>query len=356
MSARALELGLVGFGQLARRYYAPALRSRTDIRVSVVVDPFGPSQASAREAFPDVVTAATADALFDQPLDGLIVASPPSTHLSLWNLAAGANLPVFLEKPFVLRGELPYAASGPQARKLLMLDHNRRFWPPYRRIRDAVQASLLGDITTLDILMHVDIRPWCSVTAHRLEPNEGGVLFDLGSQAIDLAYWITGSEPHSVSASSESRAWPNDHLRLQLNFQNGLEARCSLAYTNDAAERIRLIGTRGVIELNNPNMSVHLRGPEKPGGRPWAGASRWTVRDLAVLGYRGLRRSRSMMRYSVAAALGAFVSSIRCNLPFEPGFDDAVATARCLDVMATSLDPGVAAAPASRADPSLSRG
>jgi hypothetical protein len=64
------------------------------------------------------------------------------------------------------------------------------------------------------------------------------------------------------------------------------------------------------------------------------------LRDLFALGYRGLRRSRSMLRYTIAAGLSAFTHSLRQNLPFSPGFEDAVATAQWLDAAARSTEVG----------------
>jgi predicted dehydrogenase len=216
-----------------------------------------------------------------------------------------------------------------------MLDLNRRFWPPYRKIRESVRAGLLGDLKSMEIWLHVDIAPWCSVTSHRLEPGEGGVLYDLGSQAIDLARWITGSEPKMVSASSESRHWNNDHVLVQLEFDEGLQARCNLAYTKHAAERVVVRGVSREVWLCNPNMAVHF----KDSGKSWS--FRRSGRDLVVLCYRAVRRSHSMMRYSVAAVLTAFAESIRRGLPFSPGFDDAAANTKWLDAAAFALEFGV---------------
>jgi len=331
-----LQLGLVGFGRLARKYYVPALRALNGVSLSAVVDPLEASREAARAAFPGIATLADPGALLTRRLDGIIVASPPSTHLALWNLAAGAGLPVLLEKPFALRGELAQAASGERERRLLMLDLNRRFWPPYRRIRESVRAGLVGDLEFVEIWLHVDIRPWCSVTSHRLQLGEGGVLYDLGSQAVDLARWITGREPREVSASSESHRWENDRVLVELGFEGGLRAHCDLAYTERGVERVVVEGRRGRMQLFDPNMAVHLGRRGKAGRSPLG-----CGRDLFVLCYRGLRRSRSMMRYTVAAALAAFTDSIRWGLPLSPGFEDAAANATWLDAAARAMELGV---------------
>lgn len=342
MSGPTLQLGLVGFGRLARKYYVPALRALNGVSLAAVVDPLDASREAACAAFPGVVTLADPDALLRRRLDGLIVASPPSTHLALWNLAAHAGLPVLLEKPFVLRGELAQAAAGDRERRLLMLDLNRRFWPPYRRIRDSVGAGLLGELDSVEILLHVDVRPWCSVTSHRLRAGEGGVLYDLGSQAIDLACWLTGMEPRKVSASSESRQWENDHVVIELGFEGGLRARCELAYSERAFKRVAVEGRRGAMRLLDPNMAIHLGGP---GGSKSARSPVGCARDLAMLCYRGLRRSHSMVRYTVTAALAAFTDSIRRGLPLSPGYEDAAANTTWLEAAALALELGGPVAP-----------
>jgi predicted dehydrogenase len=342
MPGPTLQLGLVGFGRLARKYYVPALRALDGVSLAVVVDPLNASREAARAAFPGVATLPDPEALLRWRLDGLIVASPPSTHLAMWNMAAHAGLPVLLEKPFALRGELAQAASGNRERRLLMLDLNRRFWPPYRRIRESAGGGLLGELDSVDIRLHVDVRPWCLVTSHRLQTGEGGVLYDLGSQAIDLVRWLTGMEPQNVSASSESRQWENDHVLVELGFEGGLRARCDLAYSERAFERVTVEGRRGSMRLLDPNMAIHW------GGRGEGNKRRSPLgcaRDLATLCYRGLRRSRSMVRYTVAAALVAFTDSIRRGVPFSPGFEDAAANATWLDAAALALELGVPVAP-----------
>jgi predicted dehydrogenase len=334
----ALRLGLVGFGRLGRQYYVPALRALDGVSVAAVVDPLDASREAAQAMFPGAAIMAGPDALFSRQLDGCIVASPPSTHLALWNMAAQAAVPVLLEKPFALRGQLAQAASGSRERPLLMLDLNRRFWPPYRRIRDRTVAGLLGELRLVEIRLHVDIAPWCMVTSHRLLAGEGGVLYDLGSQAIDLARWLTGQEPQQVSASSRTHRWSDDHVLIELGFEGGLQARCDLAYSERAFERVVVEGQCGTLCIRDPNMAIHSSGLQAghPGHRLTS-----TVRDLATLCYRGLRRSHSMMRFSVAAAVAAFVDSIRRGAPFSPGFEDAAADTAWLDAAARSIELGV---------------
>lgn len=322
-----LRLGLVGFGRLARSYYLPALRRLPGAALMAIADPLEASRAAAAAAVPAAALCRGLDELLAHRPDALLIATPPSTHLPLWNAAAAAGLPVFLEKPFVLAGELPRAAAAGRAR--LMVNFNRHFWPPYRRVRALVAGRSIGQAVSAEFALHVDLLPWCTVTRHRLSPDDGGVLHDLGSQALALVPWLLGAAPRTVEATLSSERWPDDHAMLRLGFADGSVATCDLAYDTRTYERLSVTGTTGRVRLEDPNMALHR---DRIGARERRGR----LRDLAVYGYRGLRRSRSMARFSIHAALAAFLDAVRRHEPLVPGWDAAVANVRALDAASRS--------------------
>src|SRR5262245_37911146 len=321
--AQPIRLGLVGYGRLARGYYLPALRRLSGAHVVAVADPLDASHAAARAAFPSAVCCRDLDELLANRPDALLVATPPSTHLGLWNAAQAAGLPVFLEKPFVLAGELERAAAEPEARARLMIDFNRQFWAPYQQMRALAASGRIGGVRSATFALHVDLLPWCEVTRHRLSSDDGGLLHDLGSQALAFVPWLLDAQPVTVEAAFTSHRWPDDHATLRLTFPNGAVATCDLAYETRTFERITITGTEGRLRLEDPNMALHL---EPAGGGPRRGR----LRDWAVLGYRALRRSHSMMRFTVHAALAAFVAATRQKMPLAPGWNLAVSNVRAL--------------------------
>lgn len=332
-------LGIVGFGRLARQYYRPALRGARDMNL-LVADTLEASRDAARRDLPGARVFADPAELLAQRPDGVIIATPPSSHLPLWRAASGAGIPVLMEKPFVLRGELPAATGTPREQRLMMIDFNRRFWGPYRRIAELVRSGAIGEVTRAELVLEVNVRPWSTVTSHRFDPAEGGALFDLGSQSVDLAGWLLGREPSAVRAVAEHRPGTGDAVRIDLVFPDGVIARCVVGYCDRTTERLCIEGRRGRIRMADPNMRVHL---ERGGGSsPWAAVS-----DLALLGCRGVLRSRSMSRRSIGLAIGAFVQSVRRSVPFSPGFAEASRSARLLEAAARSLELGTAVDPMS---------
>lgn len=315
----SLRFAIVGFGKLAQKYYVPPLRSLDRIHLVAVADPLPACQSAAKDRIPNVTTySAHQDLLEHEALDAILVASPPSTHLQIWNDACKSEVAVFMEKPFVLKNELARVESSPQARRLLMVNFNRRFWPTYRRLGELSRSGQIGNLEHAEFVLHVNVLEWCSVTAHRLSPGEGGVLYDLGSQMLDLVWSIFSEEPVSILAEIRSKRWVSDHVALGLDFSSGLHVRCELAYGERTRESVVIQGSRGRLRLDNPNMTIHLELKDSP---PHQLADR--CRDAFIFGYRAVRRDRSMLRYTIRASIETFLRSLRVNERFSPGFEDA---------------------------------
>ena len=330
-----LRLGIAGFGRLARDYYVPALRTIPDARVVAVADPLSESRAAASERLssPEVYSD-SAEMLERSRLDAVLVASPPSTHLPIWRDAARRGLAVFLEKPVVLSSQISEIERvNPLPR--LMLDFNRRFWPTYQRVGGLLRSGALGNPVEVDFRLHTDILSWSTVTRHRLAPEEGGILHDLGGHAIDLAIDLFRNEPETVTAESGSRRGEKDNesVRIALRFADGSVFRSDLAYAGRTRERISIGGPRARLHLADPNMAIHVSRNGR--GR----LASWCV-DGAVFGYRALRRNRSMSRSSIRRALSSFVEALRKGTPFCPGFEDAVVNALWVEAAARSAASG----------------
>lgn len=331
---RPLRIGIVGFGRLVREYYVPALSRLRGISTIAVADPLVESRAAAQARLPAATTHAGHETVLDMEPDALLVASPPASHLQIWNDASRAGVPVFMEKPFVLAADMPRARGTPEARRLLMLDFNRRFWPTYRHLRERLREGGLGRIESVELTLHVDLSAWCRVTTHRLDPGEGGLLYDLGSQMLDLAGWLLPDRPMTISAQAWTRRWPDDHMWLRLRDGSGTNVTCDIRYGNRTREGIVVRGTSGGLRLDDPNMALHEAGGEV-GARPLDRG-----RDLLLLGYRGVRRSRSMARHSIAAALAAFFDAVRAGACFQPDFRAAARNVAWLGAASRALASG----------------
>jgi predicted dehydrogenase len=149
--ARTVRIALVGCG-----YWGPkVIRSAAalpDVEVAALVD-LNPDLASALQRHHPTARTATslADAL-SEPIDAVIVATNPSTHVELASEALAAGRHVLVEKPLALTSA-DCRALGEQARSaglVLMAGHTFRFSPSVNHIHGLMQSKELGEIYYVD--------------------------------------------------------------------------------------------------------------------------------------------------------------------------------------------------------------
>jgi len=324
LNHRILTLGIIGYGRLAREYYLPALAATKDVRVVAIADPFEASRLAASTRLPQVHTYSNHEQMLShENLDAVLIASPPSSHLTAWLEARQRKVASFVEKPFALTSQTRQLPELSDVEAALMVNFNRRFWPPYQRVNQAVARGMIGALKDIHFKLHADVARWSTVTRHRLAEGEGGVLHDLGSQAVDLVCQIAQSEPVGVSASVHSKRWESDHVNLELEFPKGLHACCDLAYDQQNCEALTVTGSTASIILREANMTPHLT-------RTGRLSTANRLSDYAWLGYRFLFPTQRLLRYTVTTALSRFVESIRTGGPFHPGYAEARLNLRLL--------------------------
>ena len=232
-----LTLAIVGFGRLAQDYYAPALKLLEPDARYVIVDPALQSRDRAQEIFLEAKCFCGVDELSGISLDAVLIASPPTTHFPIWSRLASANVPIFMEKPFPLPPELPLLESLNHNSAPMVINFNRRFWPPYQRLLGSVSAGAIGVPRNAYLQLVIDVLSWNSVTNHRTMASEGGALQDLGGHVVDLACSFFDSFPAEVSAA-QTQGPDGDRVSLTFRWPDGRSASCIVGYGMSALETI----------------------------------------------------------------------------------------------------------------------
>lgn len=335
-TVQPLQIGIVGFGRLAQNYYVPALRQMGRQFEICVADPLEGSRTAATRAFAGTRTYADYRQLLEnEPLHAVLVAAPPSKHLEIWHAISRRDLPVFMEKPFLLSDELEQIDTEDPAWQKLMINFNRRFWPPYRSLGQHVADGSLGRIKCARFVLNVNVQKWSKVSNHRAQTGEGGVLYDLGSQVLDLALVTFGQQPVEIQARRSGKGVLDERIDMTFRFPDGLIVDCNLAYGARNQESVMIKGEKATLQLRDPNFLAWVERNPSLSGR----LARFAA-ERAALAYRGFFRSRSMLRYSVSASLEAFFETLGTSRPFSPGFEDALRVARYTKAAAVSMAKG----------------
>lgn len=190
-----VNFALLGAGRIGAMH-AANLATRSDARLVRVYDPVGAVAAAVAERH-GAAAAADVDSALGADVDAVLIASSTDTHVPLIIAAAGAGKAVLCEKPIDLslkRVEQCWQAVR-DAGVPIQIGFNRRYDPTHRRVRDLAASGAVGAIYQV-IISSRDPEP---PPAAYLRVS-GGLFRDMMIHDFDLARFVLGEEPTSITA------------------------------------------------------------------------------------------------------------------------------------------------------------
>jgi predicted dehydrogenase len=248
-----LRFGLVGAGGIAQSY-VEVLGDLDEAVVVGVADP-RPDAAQAAAAtlgcrsFPDVEALAQS-----AQLDGILLCTPPSTHVELAEYFVGRGVPVLCEKPFAVKpGEARrLIADADAASVIVTMAAKFRYVDDVQRARDIVDSGILGE----PILFENVFASRVSMAGRwNAEPDVsgGGVLIDNGTHSVDLARYFLGriSEVHAVEGRRIQRLDVEDTAQMFMRTENDVLGTVDLSWSIDKTVDyfVRICCSEGTIEV-----------------------------------------------------------------------------------------------------------
>ncbi|HEU5283934.1 MAG TPA: Gfo/Idh/MocA family oxidoreductase [Burkholderiales bacterium] len=233
-----------------------------------VVRAVEPNAATAREVAAECgvpVTARYEDALADDSVDAVILATPHSLHEAQAVSAARAGKHVFVEKPLglTLESALNIVRACRAARVVLAVGHERRFEPPQVELARLLTAGELGTPLQVEANFSHDKFLALAPGNWRLSAAEApsGGMTATGIHLLDLAIALLGT-PASVYApcATLASALPNgDSLSLLVRFESGATATINVMLATPFVSRFALYGSRGWVEIRD---QAHVEAPQ----------------------------------------------------------------------------------------------
>jgi len=143
------------------------------------------------DSFPNVHAAAALEDVLED-IDGIVIATPPTSHAKLALRAMEAGKHVLVEKPLTVlaeEAELLIDASHEYG-VTLMVGHTFEYNAAVRYLRDLIASGEMGDIFYLDSAR-------LNLGLYRSDVN---VLWDLAPHDISIANFLLGRSPDAVQA------------------------------------------------------------------------------------------------------------------------------------------------------------
>lgn len=207
MTLAPVGLASVGLGWWGRQL-ADAASSDPEARVVTCFARSPDTRASFASDYGCRAAESFDDVLADEDVDGILLATPHSTHADLIEAAANAGKHVFVEKPLTLRvpdGKRAAAAAAANG-VVLQIGHNRRRQTPNRRIKQMIDTGELGVVHLLHGHIFVP-RDQVPRAGWRSDPNESpvGGMTALGIHMVDTFQYFVG--PITRVHAQSRRLW-----------------------------------------------------------------------------------------------------------------------------------------------------
>lgn len=250
-----LKVGLLGAGRIAG-VHATAITAHPNSTLSAVSD-FYPENAEKLAAQYHTVARTTDEIIADPTIDAVLIATSTDTHSDLMEAATKAGKAVLCEKPVDLSLARARACQKVVAStgRPVMIGFNRRFDVNFGGLKSALDAGEIGKAELLSITSFDPAPPPVAYIK-----VSGGIFRDMMIHDFDMAHFIMGEAPVSVSATAACLVDPEigaagdyDTAIVTLRYADGklavIKNSRRAAYGYD--QRIELLGSEGLLQAQN---------------------------------------------------------------------------------------------------------
>ena len=288
---RKLRMALVGGGQGAFIGRVHATAAVLDNRAALVAGALSSDPKKAKDSAADYdIPLSRAYGSYREMIDGesklpageridfVSVATPNYTHYEIAKAAVEAGFNCLCDKPmtFDLKQAEELAAAVEKSGVVFAVTHNYTGYPMVRQARDMILSGELGEINAVRSFY---IQGWLrkriesdnqKQAAWRTDPAKAGAagcFGDIGTHAYNLARYMTGLLPESISchlkAFAHGRAL-DDYGHALVKFENGALGTVTASQVSHGRENdlfIEIDGTKGALEWHQeePNKLIYRR-------------------------------------------------------------------------------------------------
>lgn len=353
----SVGIGIIGAG-FARTTQIPAFRACEGARIVAIASAHrANAERVAREFGIEHVAGDWREVVERADVDLVSIVTPPLTHAEMAIAALDAGRAVLCEKPMAMNAGESDAMRrrAGEAGVLALIDHELRFVPGRRRMREMLRGGEIGQLRHAKFLFRADSRtsadrPWDWWSDREAG---GGALGAIGSHAIDAFRWLLDTEVSKVfcqlgthvkerveKQTGESRpVTTDDEANLLLRFTDGALAQgatgtisLSVVEPGRAEHRLEIFGSEGALMIEDEGRLWHAR----------MGAGQWqeveTERGELAAGMSDSSWSRGFTTFS--RAIVAALREGRDRIEEAASFEDGHRTQLVLDAARRSHESG----------------
>ena len=270
-----MKIAIIGLGSIGRRHLGNFHTVGVDTLTAF--DAAAPAREAAVKQFPFATVTPTLEAALDGA-HGVIVCTPPDSHLAIGRLALERGAHVMIEKPLTqtVDGVEAFLKACDAKGVRVLTAYNWRYWPPMLLVEQMLREGRVGPLRAArtEYAYHLTIRyPGQDYRKFYMADAKqgGGCLLD-ESHAIDYMRWLCG-EIVEVSAIvdriSSLEITTDDLADLTVKFASGCIGNIHMnLFAWNMHSHFELMGEEGVIQWRRFENEIRLFDPR---------ANRWEI-------------------------------------------------------------------------------
>ena len=262
-----INIGLVGCGRISQEHLG-AFSKIKDVKLRAVSDTAEEKAKSVAEQYKCSAYRDYRKMIKSEPLDAVIICTPPAVHAKISILAMSRGIHVLCEKPLALnKNEAVTMCRTAKAKKrILMMASKFRFTDDVVKAKAIVESGLLGKPVLFENVFcsRVDMtNRWNS----KPRLSGGGVLIDNGTHSVDIARFLLGPiDLIQAQFGCKIQKIPVEDT-ARIYFQNKSKTMgtidLSWSLTKDAPNYISIYGTEGTLLIGWKSSMYKLDGKDK---------------------------------------------------------------------------------------------
>ncbi|MDP4292100.1 MAG: Gfo/Idh/MocA family oxidoreductase [Bacteroidota bacterium] len=199
----------------------------------------------------------------DPEVNAVYVATPPNTHAEYAIRVMRAGKPVYVEKPMAMNEAecREMIRVSKETGQRLYVAYYRRALPYFIKIKELIDAKVIGDVRLVDLKLHHPFKPeelhpelqkgW------RVDPgiSGGGHFHDLASHQLDFLLYLLGpvKQVKGISVNQAGLYAADDVTIAVMEFESGAVFTGSWCFTvpqSEAIDQAEIIGSKGKLTFS----------------------------------------------------------------------------------------------------------
>jgi len=202
-----------------------------------------------------LITTQVNDILNDPEIQMVVLATPHLLHVPQIQAAAVAGKHVFCEKPLALTFQEAQQAimACENAKVILGVGHDKRFWPSMQELKKLVQSGALGELIHIEgIFTNENLKNFQASWRDNKENVPGGSLTATGIHILDAFTNLMGEVKSVDGKYRQKQKGSLDTMVVLFDFASGATGTLTSPRPSPVFWRVHVFGSLGSAEVRGP--------------------------------------------------------------------------------------------------------